>query len=227
MNFDRSSRGTRGSLASYISGFVCLLTSGCVLGQVAPASQTLSEMYHSSWTIRDGVPSSIEAIAQTQDGYIWLGTDTGLFRFDGKSFERYHPTSGVDLPPGTIPSLMATPDGGLWIGYASAGASFLKNGHNVNFGTPEGLTAGSITRFARDKSGVIWAASRAALWRQQGSLWKKVDAALGYSADYAANVFVDSRGTVWVGTGKELVYLTEGSKRFEVALQQEDKLYDL
>ena len=44
MNFDRSSRGTRGFLASYISGFVWLLTSACVLSQVAPASQTLSEM---------------------------------------------------------------------------------------------------------------------------------------------------------------------------------------
>jgi signal transduction histidine kinase/ligand-binding sensor domain-containing protein len=225
MNFDRSSRGTRGSLASYMSGFVCLLTSGCVLGQVAPASQTLSEMYHSSWTIRDGVPSSIEAIAQTQDGYIWLGTDTGLFRFDGKSFERYHPTSGVDLPPGTIPSLMATPDGGLWIGYASAGASFLKEGHNVNFGKHEGLISGSISAFARDRAGTIWAASSAALWRLEGSVWKRVDGAWGYFVNHAENVFVDSRGTVWVGSGKELLFLRQGSKRFELALAQTDAEY--
>lgn len=225
MNFDRSSRGTRGSLASYISGFVCLLTSGCVLGQVAPASQTLSEMYHSSWTIRDGAPSSIEAIAQTQDGYIWLGTDTGLFRFDGKSFERYHPTSGVDLPPGTIPTLMATPDGGLWIGYASAGASFLKEGHNVNFGKHEGLISGSISAFARDRAGTIWAASSAALWRLEGSVWERVDGAWGYFVNHAENVFVDSRGTVWVGSGKELLFLRQGSKRFELALAQTDAEY--
>jgi signal transduction histidine kinase/ligand-binding sensor domain-containing protein len=210
-----------------MSAIALLLSSTHVLSRDEPASQSLAELYHSALTIRDGVPSSIEVIAQTQEGYIWLGTDTGLFRFDGKSFERYHPTSGEDLLPGTIPTLMATPDGGLWVGYASAGASFLKDGHNVNFGKPEGLTAGSISRFARDRSGVIWAASSAALWRQEGSLWKKVDAALGYSADYAVNVFVDSRGTVWVGSGKALVYLTEGSKRFEVALKQEDKLYEL
>jgi signal transduction histidine kinase/ligand-binding sensor domain-containing protein len=209
-----------------MSAIALLLCSTHVLSRDEPASQTLAELYHLGLTIRDGVPSSIEVIAQTQDGYIWLGTDVGLFRFDGKSFERYRPSSGEDLLPGTVRSLMATTDGGLWVGYASAGASFLKDGHNVNFGEPEGLTAGSIIRFARDRSGVIWAASHAALWRQEGGLWKKVDATLGYSAASAANVFVDSRGTVWVGSGKELVYLAEGSKRFEVALEQADELYE-
>jgi signal transduction histidine kinase/streptogramin lyase len=210
-----------------MSAFALLLSSTHALSRDEPASQSLAEMYHSGWTIRDGAPSSIESIAQTQDGYIWLGTDSGLFRFDGKIFERYLPTSGKDLLPETIRTLMATPDGGLWVGYASAGASFIKDGHNVNFGKPEGLTAGSIIRFARDRSGVIWAASRAALWRYEGSLWKRVDAALGYSADGAANVFVDSRGTLWVSSGKNLVFLTEGSKRFEVAPEQTDELYEL
>jgi hypothetical protein len=67
----------------------------------------------------------------------WLGTDTGPFRFDGKSFERYHHTSGEDLLPTTIPSLMATSDGGLWIGYAAAGASYLKDGYNMRTREPE------------------------------------------------------------------------------------------
>ena len=226
MNFIGSSRRPTRFLALCIA-IALLLSSAHVLSQDEPASQSLAEMYHSGWTIRDGAPSSIESIAQTQDGYIWLGTDSGLFRFDGQSFERYRPTSGEDLLPGTIQTLLATPDGGLWVGYSSVGASFLKAGHNLNFGKREGLTAGSITRFARDRSGVIWAASYAALWRYDGSLWKKVDAAFGYSAEYAANVFVDSRGTVWVGSGKEIVYLTEGSKHFEVALQQTDELYEL
>ena len=226
MNFKCSSKRPRCFFAPCMSAVALLLGSTHVLSRDEPASQSLDEMYHSGWTIRDGAPSSIESIAQTEDGYIWLGTDSGLFRFDGKSFERYRPTSGEDLLPGTIQTLMATPDGGLWVGYSSAGASFLKDGHNVNFGKPEGLPAGSISRFARDRSGVIWAASFAALWRYEGSLWKKVDATWGYAAEYAANVFVDSRGTVWVSSGKELLYLTEGSKRFEVAPEQTDEMYE-
>jgi signal transduction histidine kinase/streptogramin lyase len=227
MKFIGSSRQPWCLFALYMSAIVLFLGSTRVLSRDEPASQSLAEMYHSSWTIRDGAPSSIESIAQTQDGYIWLGTDSGLFRFDGKSFERYRPTSGEDLLPETVRTLMATPDGGLWVGYGVAGASLLKDGHNVNFGKPEGLTAGSIIRFARDRSGVIWAASHAALWRYEGSTWKKADATLGYSAENAANVFVDSRGTVWVGSGKELLYLTEGSKRFKEALEQTDELYEL
>jgi ligand-binding sensor domain-containing protein len=86
---------------------------------------------------------------------------------------------------------------------------------------------GSINRFPRDRSGVIWAASNAALWRLEGSRWKKIDAVWGYFADHAANVFVDSRDTVWGGSGSELLYLTEGSKRFEVALIQTNERYEI
>jgi ligand-binding sensor domain-containing protein len=142
VNLRSSSRRSSWFFAQYAGAIVLLVGSACALARGEPTSQALTEMYHPGWTIRDDVPSSIEAIAQTPHGYIWLGTDTGLFRFDGKSFERYHPTSGEDLLPKTIPSLMATSDGGLWIGYAAAGASYLKDGHNINFGEREGLNAG-------------------------------------------------------------------------------------
>src|SRR5271170_5049681 len=97
MSSDGSNKHLLRSCVLYVSSAAWLLASTCVLVRAEQASQTLSEMYHSSWTIRDGIPSSIEAIEQTKDGYLWLGTDVGLFRFDGKSFERYHPTSGEDL----------------------------------------------------------------------------------------------------------------------------------
>jgi signal transduction histidine kinase/ligand-binding sensor domain-containing protein len=212
------------SHARYLSAISWLFISASTLGQ-SPTTQALSEMYHTRWTIRDGVPSNIEAIAQTRDGYIWLGTDTGLFRFDGRRFERFQPSSGDPLSPGTIPTITATPDGGLWVGYQSAGASFLKNGHNVNFGQAEGLTAGSIDQFARDSAGVVWAASGAGLWRFDGATWTKVDAAWGYPLNHAANVFIDSRDTLWVGSGKQVLYLPKGARRFEVAAEQADSSY--
>src|SRR6185369_12057953 len=55
----------------------------------------VSQLYHSSWTARDGAPTSIRDIRQTRDGYLWLATAVGLFRFDGVRFERFEGAGGV------------------------------------------------------------------------------------------------------------------------------------
>jgi len=62
-----------------------------------------------------------------------------MVRFDGESFEPYHPPSGEDLLSSDISVVTAMPEGGLWIGYQSGGPSFLENGHIRNFSEAEGL----------------------------------------------------------------------------------------
>jgi hypothetical protein len=76
-----------------------------------PGSPTL----HTSWTARDGEPGAVSALAQTVDGYLWLGTDIGLVRFDGVRFEAFQPISGLRLPVSRVTSLLALSDGSLWI----------------------------------------------------------------------------------------------------------------
>jgi ligand-binding sensor domain-containing protein len=49
----------------------------------------IDQLYHTSWTNQDGAPGEVHALAQTSDGYLWLGTPRGLFRFDGVRFEHY------------------------------------------------------------------------------------------------------------------------------------------
>ncbi len=63
----------------------------------------LDELYHTSWTVKDGAPSEIFAIAQTTDGYLWLGSTTGLVRFDGIHFENLSRRSDKSSPPRTRP----------------------------------------------------------------------------------------------------------------------------
>jgi len=70
----------------------------------------LDELYHTSWTLKDGAPSEIFAIAQTIDGYLWLGTTTGLVRFDGIHFENYESPFGQAFPARNASSLLAIPD---------------------------------------------------------------------------------------------------------------------
>src|SRR5690348_16575874 len=77
----------------------------------------ISQYAHKSWTASEGdLKGSITAIAQTHDGYLWLGTDFGLVRFDGVRFVPWMPPAGEQLPSEAIQDLLVTRDGSLWIG---------------------------------------------------------------------------------------------------------------
>lgn len=181
--------------------------------------QKLAALYHTAWTFKDGAPAEIYALAQTTDGFLWLGTATGLFRFDGVRFEPYRPESGQAFPQRHVSSLFAAPDGGLWVGYWYGGVSFIKNGTVTNYGKEQGLSSHAVLAFARDRQGRIWiAASFDGLARLEGSHWRKIGADWGF-AGTADAIFVDHAGTVWVGTPTRVEYLVEGGHQFQIAAQ--------
>src|SRR5258708_6162739 len=100
----------------------CLV--GLLPGGAASAldgDRTLTELHHTAWLAKDGAPSQVSALAQTADGFLWIGSTRGLFRFDGVQFERYMPPSEVPLPSHNIYALLATPDGGLWGSFRPSG----------------------------------------------------------------------------------------------------------
>ena len=99
---------------------VALIPCGMAHGQ--RRDRTIFQFQHTGWTAKDGAPGSAWALEQTPDGYLWMGTPTGLYRFDGIRFELYQPPSGQRFRSDYIVSLLATPDGGLWIGYRTGGA---------------------------------------------------------------------------------------------------------
>src|SRR5262245_21837779 len=84
----------------------------------------VSQYAHTSWKVRDGFfKSSIYPIAQTADGYLWLGSEFGLLRFDGVRTVPWQPPGDLHLPSNYIFSLLAARDGTLWIGTYSGLAS--------------------------------------------------------------------------------------------------------
>src|SRR5918997_1674533 len=92
-----------------------------------------SQYAHTAWKIRDGFfKGGINSIAQTPDGYLWLGTEFGLLRFDGVRNVPFQPPAGQQLPSTFIFSLLAARDGTLWIGTLSGLASW-KDGKLARF----------------------------------------------------------------------------------------------
>jgi PAS domain S-box-containing protein len=91
------------------------------LGQT-PASGNL-QVGHDSWTFKDGAPADVTCLAQTNDGFLWLGDQNGLLRFDGTRFEPFSSPFGDRLLSTNLPSLFGPPSGGLWIGCTLGGLS--------------------------------------------------------------------------------------------------------
>ena len=79
---------------------VCLLeVAPCTTAHAPTRDRALSELQHTSWTAREGVLVSIQALAQTSDGYLWVGTANGLCRFDGvkSSLLSHHQVEGFQV----------------------------------------------------------------------------------------------------------------------------------
>src|SRR5258705_6854863 len=102
------------------------LVACCPRALALDPSLDVSQYAHTTWKIREGfTKGKIHCIAQTPDGYLWLGTDFGLLRFDGvRSVPWKSPSDQHHLPSSQIWSLLAAGDGTLWIGTAQGLASW-------------------------------------------------------------------------------------------------------
>ena len=122
-------------------------------------SLDVNQYAHKAWTVRDGsFKGTITSIAQPPDGYLWLGTEFGLLRFDGVRFLPWEPPAGQHLPSSYIHSLLAARDGRLWIGTAEGLASW-KDGKLSRYAEMSGQ---SVSALLEDREGTVWAAGHAA-----------------------------------------------------------------
>src|SRR5262245_3442525 len=106
---------------------VCLAT---LLLQALPANtapvRPIGQLVHTQWTTKDGAPPDTRALAQTTDGYLWLG-GAGLIRFDGVRFVRIVPPDST-LKNRAIRRMIASRNGGLWIVWFTGAVSRLRDG---------------------------------------------------------------------------------------------------
>nr|WP_315382691.1 two-component regulator propeller domain-containing protein [uncultured Sphingomonas sp.] len=187
---------------------------GDVLAAGAPRS--LQQLRHTAWTVREGAPPEIWALAQSRDGYLWLGTGSGLYRFDGARFEKFRPFQGEHLPSLNVNSLLATRTGDLWIGFASGAVARLRAGHLTTFDLA--MPSVPVLALAEDRGGVIWAVlgedSRGGVARFRLGRWEMLDRRHGVAAGAATSVVAGVDGSVWIAVGGELAVLRPGTARF-------------
>ena len=173
---------------------------------------------HTVWTGRDGAPGNIAAIAQSTDGYLWLGTAQGLYRFDGVQFSSY-PISKLEakLPSADIEALNSDPDGGLWIGFRMGGISHLTHdGRVIDYNLRNGLGPNSAQKFVIRPDGSVWAIGDNRLLVLRDDRWEDFGSKHGLPRDQLFALYFDRQGNLWTSARHRLYVLHAGESSFSL-----------
>ncbi len=151
-----------------------LAISLCAQGPAAPGldpHKPISQYMRDSWSIDQGLPqSSVLAIAQGRDGYLWLGTEAGLVRFDGATFTTFTSANTANgLSDNYVNALLVDRDT-VWAGTWVGGVTTMSRGRAA----PAPGSGGRVSYLYQDRAGTVWAALNPGLARWQGGQFRPV-----------------------------------------------------
>jgi signal transduction histidine kinase/ligand-binding sensor domain-containing protein/CheY-like chemotaxis protein len=150
-----SGRLKRGAIAKrFLSlGLVCLSSAAWCLDRHKPITQYV----HTVWNSGDGLPqNSIQTLLQTKDGYVWIGTQEGLVRFNGQEFKVFNKANTDAIRHNDVRQLYQARDGALWIGTFGGGLVRYKDGVFSGYTVQQGLSHNTITSILEDGHGKLW-----------------------------------------------------------------------
>lgn len=136
---------------------------------VAPAAPVtpITQWQHTIFAAKDGAPAEIKAMAQDRDGFLWFGGSTGLFRFDGVSFDD---SLTGRLPQQSIMSLLAARDGSLWVGDRHGYITHVDHGTVTVYALDDDKS--TVMQLAELADGSLWAVTTRAAYRFDGARWQ-------------------------------------------------------
>jgi signal transduction histidine kinase/ligand-binding sensor domain-containing protein len=180
-----------------------------------PPEQSIFQMTHKSWTFQDGFPNNPSGVDIGPDGLIWIAADTGLFRFDGISFERYTPSAGSLLQSDHLQTIATAADGSVWISYIFGGVSKIAGGTVTNFTQQDGLGSGQIRSIVVDKTGLVWLAGTDGLYTVTGSKIRRVGSESGLPPGGLGILVLDESENLWVSLPDRIMIRAAGQTRFQ------------
>ena len=191
---------------------VFLTVLGCLCARPGLAlnrTKSLTQYTRTIWTQEQGLPQdTIRAIAQTTDGYLWLGTDEGLARFDGYEFVIFNKDHG-DLPSNSITALSAGADGSLWIGTAD-GLTCYRNKHFTTHKTKDGLPDNAITSVCQGRSGAVWSVAGTYLTRFEAGKFTSFQSGTDLPIAAIRIAYEDSEDNLWISGFGGVAKLVDG-----------------
>src|SRR5215475_7928734 len=132
------------------------------------AARQMTGFHHTMWTSDNGLGAVFD-IQQASDGYLWLTTSTGVFRFDGVRFQSVEEVTNGAAENSQIHSAFLSSSGGVWLKTRAAGLLFWKDGRLSVFTDRRCTPALQMEGMAEDQDGALWIQGSAGLFRMRGS----------------------------------------------------------
>ena len=177
--------------------------------------RAITQYVRDGWGLREGLPQlSVQGVAQTPDGYLWVATEEGLVRFDGVRFTVFDEGNTPGLRSRNIEALTVGADGALWIGTVGGGVARLKDGVVTPYGVQQGLPGEVVLSLLADRAGDVWVGTEGGgLSHLHDGSWRHHRASDGLPSDDVTELESGSDGSVWIGTRGGLARLKDGAVR--------------
>ncbi len=190
-----------------------VLSLGHQSAQALNPNLAITQYTHRLWQTEQGLPqSSVFAILQTRDGYLWLATQEGLVRFDGARFTVFNKQNTEAIRHNDVWNLLEDSEGTLWIGTRGGGLVRYRDGRFDTLSKEDGLTSDSVQALWQGRDGGLWIGTRGGgLNRYKDGVIRAYTAADGLSSKTIYAIVGDRDGNLWLGTdGEGLVRYRNG-----------------
>src|SRR5215471_18958314 len=175
------------------------------------SARRMTGFHHRMWTSDNGIGAVFD-IQQASNGYLWLTTSTGVFRFDGVRFQSVEEVTNGAVENSEIHSVFLSSSGGVWLKTRAAGLLFWKDERLTVFQDRRCTPALQLEGLAEDRDGSLWVQGSGGFFHLRGSVCEPVGVEQGHPGGFPAAILVDSKGTVWVRTlAGGLLFLPQGS----------------
>jgi signal transduction histidine kinase/streptogramin lyase len=175
-----------------------------------PSELSIMQLRHRAFTAANGAPMRAVDIAQDASGFLWFSTRSGLYRFDGVSFDQ---SLSRLLPSQMTQGLHAEPDGSLWVGYVFGGVSQVRGRQVTTY--RDGIPTGTVFGFARTPDGTLWLASTSGLARFIDGQWSPAPPEMGLGPGSYEDIGTTPDGSLWVRINGDMFFLPAGGRHFQ------------
>jgi len=178
----------------------------------------LPEFLLRSWDSEDGLPAArVQAVAQTDDGYLWAATSRGLARFDGVRFVVFTTNNTPELGDNRITCLLVARSGDLWVGAEGGFLSRWRNGVFERISLGERKCGSRISTLAEDHEVAVWIGTQGAglaRWRQGQCYWFSIGGQTNAADNNVTQIITDRQGRLWAIANEKLAAFENGAWKF-------------
>lgn len=181
-----------------------LIIAGC-LAAADPAvaldpHKSITQFVVDRWGTQDGLPHNVvRAITQSEDGYLWVATQSGIARFDGMNFTVFDTANNLTFASEDVRDVFQQSNGDLWFATYGGGVVRMRDGKHTRFTASDGLGDDIVRCVREDSAGNLWFCTASGLSRLSNGTFTTYTTDDGLLNNLVYDVFEDQDGNLWVG----------------------------